>query len=150
MNIEKGLLRFSIKSKEWGKTKILRPLPQPDEPWGVLACLKETPWGDLISVVSGDSLSHALHGHVTPFMNELGREPSASLRLVPTTHRTCSLSKSCITYEAAICHPCSKLPACYEPPFLETAEQRSAAHAVVLAWKEGRYVIVVGEGEFNL
>ena len=56
--------------------------------------------------------------------------------------------KGCVIFDKAICHPCLKVPACYIPPGL-SQEQQEAAAEVVLAWKDGRYVVVVEGGEFS-
>lgn len=128
--------------------KILRPLPLGEEPWGVLASLRGTPWGDLLSVINGEVLSHALHGHIAPLAQSIGRPPAASLRLVPDRYRTCSQHKSCLL-ASPHCHPCKKLPACYAPPVLQ-GDAVVAAATVALAWAEDRYVVVVEGTEFNL
>ena len=93
-------------------------------------------------IVSGEALSHALHGRVSPLMNEIGRPPHAQLKLVPDPFRTCG-NTECIMADLKTCHPCSKVPDCYEPPGFETFEGRRAAVTVVLCWKEGRYVVIV-------
>ena len=47
------------------------------------------------------------------------------------------------------CRPGQGVPDCYEPPGLE-GEVAMLATTVALAWREGRYVVVVDGPEFNL
>lgn len=126
-----------------------RPLPKNGDNWGVLAPIRDTPWGDLLPIVSGEVLSYALHGRVTPLMKQIGRPPRAQLTLIPSDLRRCG-NTECIMYDPKTCHPCKQVPDCYEPPGLETFEARRAASTVVLAWREGRYIIIVEGDEFSL
>jgi|SaaInlStandDraft_7_1057024.scaffolds.fasta_scaffold119259_2 hypothetical protein len=140
---------FTLNSDEWGEVKLLRPIPhgKDGDRWGDLAVLKGTPWGDLIPTVSGADMSHALHGRITPLMRVIGNPPVAQLRLVPAQSRRCADYKTC-AMSGETCQPHPKMPECYVPPGL-SFEAQMAAQTVVLAWKEGRYVVVVGEGEFS-
>lgn len=150
-NIEPGVLRFAIQSKTGEDFLILRPLPTEESFWGVLTPLQGTPWGDLIPVVSGLAMSHALHGYSLPFLQELGRPPSAQLRLIPEGSRTCAEINACVMADRAICCPCSKIPLCYVAPGKPDALSVFSAESVVVkAWAEGRYVIVVEGEEFRL
>ena len=142
------VVRFVISSPEWGDVPIARPLPGNDA-WGFLTVLQGTVWGDLLPIVSGEALSNALHGYVTPLMNLLGRPPHAQLKLVPDPFRACG-NTECIMANPKTCHPCPKMPDCYEPPGFETFEHRKAAVIVALCWKEGRYVVIVEGAEFSL
>ena len=143
-----GAARYVISHPQWGEIKILRPVPCRGDRWGVLAPLKGTPWGALISEVNGEALSHALHGRLRPLMTQIGPEPRLLLRRVPEGLRRCSLATTC-PLAKAVCHPCPKVPACYEPPGLGSSEAGAAAAMVVLAWAEGRYVIVPTDTEFG-
>jgi hypothetical protein len=145
------LREFNLDTTEWGKIKLARPSfgSIEHDPWGTLACLKGTPWGDRIPVVSGEVMSHALHGRATPLMRVIGTEPRGCLKLIPDPYRLCAMGKKgCVIYRKEVCHPCPKIPDCYIPPGLDS-EQQLAASAVVLAWKENRYVIVVAGAEFS-
>lgn len=142
------IAEITISSKEWGDVKVLRPIPKLSDPWGILAPLRETPWAASIPVVSGLVFSHALHGLVVPLMNVIGPEPHALLRLIPAEYRRCAEFKPCIMRDAAVCHPCVGLPDCYVPPEV-APEARDAARTVALAWRDGRYVVVVEGPEFS-
>jgi len=142
------IARFVISTAHFGDLKVLRPIPLPDEPWGPLAPLRGTPWGDLIPTVSGENLSHALHGHAKPLMEEIGPEPRTLLRRIQDPHRDCSLSKACLT-RGDYCFPHPKVPECYLPPNLESPATLVAA-VVALAWAEGRYVLIAEGAEFSL
>lgn len=143
-----NVARFTIPSKEWGDILILRPYPKPGETWGDLAPLRGTPWGDLLSIVSGASLSHALHGYVTPLMREIGPDPRGLCRMLPVGFRECRMAKSC-PMVSKHCVPGPKLPTCYSPPRLPP-EALLAGATVTGAWAEGRYVLIVEGEEFSL
>lgn len=143
-----NVVRFTISSKEWGDILVLRPLPKPDEPWGDLAPLRGTPWGDLLAIVSGANLSHALHGYATPLMREIGPHPFGLCRLVPESYRACRQMDSCIM-ASRHCVPGPKLPSCFVPPAVPS-EALLATATVATAWAEGRYVLIVEGAEFSL
>jgi len=143
-----NLQEYAINAPGFPPIKILRAIPLGEEPWGVLAPLRGTPWGDLLSVINGEVLSLAMHGHVAPLMQTIGRPPEACLVLVPNNYRTCSHHKACLL-AGPHCHPCKKLPDCYSPPILQ-GDANEAAATVALSWAAGRYVIVVEGIEFNL
>ena len=143
------LNRFSLDSQEWGQVLVLRPIPLNGDIWGDFRALKDTPIGNLIPIVSGDSFSNAMHGYVTPLMNEIGPDPHGLLKQIPREYRRCQMSDSCITHDIKVCHPCPKLPACFVPPKVHPDDQEAVA-LVVLAWAEKRHVILVEGEEFSL
>lgn len=143
--------RIDIDGKEWGVIKVLRPIAkEDDDPWGGLAPLKGTPYEKLIPVVPGEAFSHAQHGYLKPLLKVIGPDPKVLSRLVPKELRKCGLFKSCLMYREKECVPGPDLPDCYEPPGMVDPEARAVASMVVLAWKEGRYVVVVEGAEFSL
>jgi hypothetical protein len=146
--IEDGIRRIRLTTSEWGEVLVLRTTPDPD-PWGSLKCLRGTPWGDLISTVSGESMSHALHGYATPLMREIGRDPRALRNLVPEDVRLCHQIDECIMANEKTCHPCRLVPQCYRAPSKDP-EIQIAGGVVVLSWAEDRYVLVVEGSEFSL
>ena len=143
------LNRFSLDSPEWGQILVLRPIPLNGDMWGDFRPLKDTPVGRLIPVVLGESFSNAMHGYVTPLMNEIGPHPHGLLKQIPKEYRICEMSKSCMLYKAETCFPCPKLPACFVPPKVHKDDQEAMA-IIILAWVEGRYVILVEGEEFSL
>lgn len=142
-----NVARFVISSKHWGELKILRPYPKPDESWGELAPLRDTPWGDLLPIVSGEALSHALHGRVDPLMQEIGPHPHGLCRQVPGPFRRCAVADKCAIVSAH-CEPGPRLPSCYVPPNV-SPEVGRAVEVVASAWAEGRYVLIVEGAEFS-
>jgi len=144
-----NLARFTVDSAQWGQLLLLRPVPHHKDACGDLGCLKGSYLEPHIPVVSGESLSHALHGHATPLMQELGPNPQALLRMIPVAHRQCAEFKACILARFGDCHPCPTVPDCYEAPGV-VGEAQMAANAVILSWAEGRYVLVAEGGEFSL
>jgi len=89
-----------------------------------------------------------MHGFAKPLLEALGREPKFQLLKVPEPYRVCSQRKNCVMFNALRCRPCAKMPECWLP---ETAESHCRAMTlVILAWAEGRYVVVVEGAEFSL
>lgn len=132
-----------------GEVKLLVPLPQGDEIWGVFAPLKGTDWGKLITVVHGDLLSHALHGYATPLMQVIGIAPEYRARRAPPKEKHClNIALRC-PIAGSHCQPGKKVPDCYEPSIADLGVKQLVTQ-VVLAWKENRYVIVVEGKEFSL
>jgi hypothetical protein len=142
------LQRFVISGEGWGDIQVLRPTPVDGDPWGELAPLRDTAWGDLIPEVEGTVFSHALHGHIMPLVRVLGRDPKALLRAIPEEHRPCKLRDGCVMHKVRVCHPCPKVPDCFMPSSLEESHVHLAG-VVVRAWAEGRYVLVVRGPEFS-
>jgi len=140
---------FTVKGIGFPDVKVLRPTPIGDDPWGQLAPLQGTPWGDEIAKVSGEVLSNALHGESKMLMQEIGPPPHALLKKIPKGFRVCNEIRDCIMADGKICHPCPAMPECYSPPALGV-DAKFAACVVALAWKEDRYVIVVEGEEFSL
>jgi len=145
--IEEGIQRFSVTTPRGEEFKILRPTPVGDDPWGILAPLRELEIGGLIPIVPGETMSHALHGNHLPLLRVLGRPPHAQLKQIKAD-MTCRLIKTCITADRAICFPCQKMPHCYEPPGYNFEEGR-VVETVLRAWVDGRYVVVVEGPEFS-
>lgn len=145
--LEEGLYRFSIRTPSGEEFLLLRPVPS-DTPWGIFQCLQGTEVGDLITVVSGEDMSQALHGRSMPLVRSLGRSPRGLLKQFEGS-MMCSLIKTCILADTKVCFPGKKMPHCYEPPGLPGPAGLAAA-TVIRAWVDGRYVVVVEGPEFSL
>ena len=143
------ILRFTLQTKEWGDVKIARPISKPDLPWGCLEPIRETSVGKLIPIVTGDVLSHALQGHITPLMRQIGPEPKYLMRQIPAGQRLCANIKTCITADKTNCYPCKEMPDCFQM-FGVSPEADPWITQVLLAWREGYYVIVAEGAEFSL
>ena len=113
-----------------------------------MASLKDTPWGKQIPIVSGEVFSHATHGDVVPLLRVIGPPPHALMRMIPIRYRLCDNLNNCINANPRICHPCPDVPDCYTPP-KTPPDSLMAAWIVIMAWKEGRYVIIVEGPEFG-
>lgn len=144
--------RFDLEGGPWGKLKVLRPIVRDGaDSWGCLAPLRGTPLGKLVPVVTGDAFSHALHGYIDPLLREIGPEPRSLLRLIPKSMRPCGMAHACVVHDKISCvmgHP--KVPDCFTPSGIQDAEMADAVAKVLLAWAEGRYVVVVEGEEFAL
>lgn len=131
------------------KVKVLYPIPMEGNPWGTMLPLKDTSWGAEIPTVTGDALSHALHGHPKALLEMLGRPPKGRMLRILMEDRMCIEAQQGICGMAGShCAPGSgSLPDCYQPP----CEDRGLAVLAVVvgrAWDEGRYVFVVEGPEF--
>ena len=146
--IEGGIRRFTITDHRTSESiEVLRPIGDSVSDWGVLECIRETEIGKLIPVVSGEAMSHALHGYMQPLQDSLLRSPKHQFRKI-TEDLTCSEIQQCILANPAICVPCTATPHCYMPQ----GYIGQAAHAistVVRAWADGRYGLVVSGVEFS-
>jgi len=142
------LRRLTIPTKFWGDLLVLRSLPHGEDVWGDFAILRGTEWEELLPVVPGDKFSHALHGHAKPLLDVLGPPPHVLHKRLPTKLQWCRLkqAKEC-NIATEKCLPSLDVPECYEAP-VEDIELRMITTLVAQAWGEGRYVIVVGPGEF--
>ncbi len=151
------LQRFSLDAGTYGGViKLMRPLPSQRregdtviiDPWGALAPLRDEPaFAALIPVVTGEAMSHALHGRMKPLMEQIGPEPKYQLIRIEHPHDVCQVARDCIMYDERRCRPRSKkLPECWSPISEESA--RRAMAVVTLAWAENRYVVVVAGAEF--
>lgn len=135
--------------ERYTKLMLLYPPPRDGDLWGALRPLEGTSWGDQIPVVSGDSLSHALHGKPKPLREMLGPPPIRRTLRIAREERLChELQRGVCDMAGPHCIPGSmQLPACYVPP-TEDRALRQCATAVAQAWDEGRYVFLVDGPEF--
>ena len=140
-----GMKEFRISDPEWNAVLVAVAIPKDGDTWGPLAPLRGTPWGAQIVEVSGEVLSHALHGWATPLMRAIGVEPWVHARRVTVAEGRCSLFQGCLGATPA-CRPGPHLPDCYDAP-LDGLAGEVAAY-VSLAWREGRYVLVASSPEF--
>jgi len=124
--------------------KVMYPAPLRNNPWGVLLPMRETSWGTQIPTVTGEALSHALHGHSRPLREMLGNPPTQRARMIVLEDRLCYEAQAAICAMAKPeCRPGSRqMPECYVSP-TEDRALRPLGNAVARAWDEGRYVFVV-------
>lgn len=122
-------------------------IPKGDDIWGVLAPLKDTAWGDELQIVPAEPLSHALHGWTVPLLRVLGTPPKVRARRFPEKEGRCALHQSCVMAKD-YCRPGPKLPDCYEAP-LDDPGASHLASMVALAWRDGRYVLLVEGAEHS-
>jgi len=142
------IVEYTLDTPEFGIVLLGRPLPVAGDSWGCLAPLRGTAWESLFPTVTGENLSNAIHGHAKPLMESIGPDPRSLMRLVPEP-RLCADIKTCVMRAEKKCHPCKKVPDCYLAPGLDMDAQ-AAASVVVLAWREGRYIVIVEGDEFSL
>jgi hypothetical protein len=144
--VSDGFREIDLTDPEQGELKLLVVLQKGDDPWGVLAPLRDTAWGEQVAVVSGSVFEHALRGWATPLMREIGVTPRVRARRISEEAGRCGLHGPCLGSKPH-CRPGPDLPNCYEAPDLEWGAGLAEAVRVALAWREGRYVVVVeGKG----
>ena len=137
------LVEFRLTNTQWGDVLFMRPIPRDGDPWGVLRCLEGTSWYDHIPVIPKQLYETALYGDIMPMMRVIGPPPRGICKKFPSDEGLCAAHHYC-TIATQHCVPGPKLPDCFEPPLLE-GDTKHIARVVALAWKEGRYVIVIDE-----
>lgn len=147
--LSNGLKWMTLNDPDQGELKLLVAVPKGGDPWGRLAPLRGTPWEDRIAVVSGEAMSHAMHGWATPLVREIGLAPHYRIRKVPEEEGWCWLHDNGCVLASEKCKPGSDVPDCYEGRADDPELRRAISH-VVLAWAENRYVLVVEGEEFSL
>ena len=138
-------VRYIIDGLNWGSLRVLRPLPIDGDPWGDLAPLRGTPVGNLIPVVTGNDLSEALHGNPFPLIRSIGPDPASLLKRLPRGLHDCQAGKKCLMRDPKKCFPSIGMSECFIP-----MEGGESTILVISTWAEGSYVVIVGDGEFNL
>ena len=97
------------------------------------------------TVVTKETMDHALHGFTRPFIQQLGLAPAGCLRKIPVENRECAHLKECPFYDRVGCLPTAKkLPNCYQPAGVGD-ETRQLGAEVVSLWREGVFIVVVTE-----
>ena len=135
----------TITCPEQGELKLLISTPTAADPWGACGLLRGTEWEPLIQVVSGENLSHALHGWATPLARELGIAAKHRGQRISDEAGRCALIDGCLSASSR-CRPGEpRLPDCYEASHV-TLEASQVASRVALAWKENRLAVVI-EGD---
>lgn len=130
--------------------------------WGEFEVFKGSTWEKVVSVVSAEDLSHAMHGMVNPLLRSLGREPKSSMKRISKEEGECLNKNTCIGWKPNYCKPNGNNgkkgrqmllgpPDCYEPPLQgATPEIMSVFSEVMKALKENTYIVVVKGKMFNL
>lgn len=147
------LKEINFKDPVQGEIHLLATAATDTATWGDFEPLRGTSWAVGVTEVSGESLSHALHGWLTPLQRELGRSPKISANRIPASDGRCRLCSDCLGWDPNVCRPGGRKPnkkeigppACYESPMNGHVFDRVAA-----AWKEDRHTIVVIGSEFSL
>ena len=130
-------------------------------PWGEFEPFRGTSWATGFTVVSGDSMAHALHGFMQPLLRELGRPPHASGRMIPAHEAECRAKDTCHIWRKDLCRPGGRgatakaalgPPECYEAPLsMSTPDPLMALFTkVALAWREGRHSLIIDGPGFVL
>jgi hypothetical protein len=96
----------------------------------------------LVTVVSQETMDHALHGLSLPLVRALGISPEGALRKLPS--KTCERKKTCPFYRKKDCHPLAgKMPWCFEPEGIGDPVARQLAGNLIGLWRKKVYILVV-------
>jgi len=149
----KGLRQVKITCSEQGDIFLLYPIPQPNNPLGVLSTLEEE-WLKHIPSVSGESLSHALRGWATPLARELPAHPHLTMKKIKPkamcrSHKGGAKRGGDCLMANDKCYPNKDTPECYEAP-IEDFQKRMLVSEIVSAWKIGMYVVTIQGEEINI
>lgn len=111
----------------------------------VALAIQDTFWFRYIKGVSAEAMGKALHGYATPLMQEIGPEPRHIAKKLNRDHNLqCANLKDCMI-AGDVCIPGDRTPLCYVPPGVP-AELQQTINLIVLAWKQGQYVVyILGE-----
>lgn len=141
-----GFRRIDLNDQDQGVIRLSIIIPTTD-PWGAAAPLRDTPWGGLVREVSGESVSHAMHGYATPLVRQLGPPPITVARRMRVR---CALADGgqCVGASAS-CVPGRDMPDCFDPPNLSPQIARVVA-TILLDLKSNRHVIITLGSEFVL
>ena len=101
----------------------------------------------LFTVVSKDTMDHALKGWSRPLVSALQLAPDGCLIKLPKDAKRCGARANCPFYDKKTCFPTAKkMPWCFVPDGVEGEERVRLAAEVIKFWREGVYVLVVEEG----
>lgn len=149
--LNRGLRRVKISCVEQGDIELMYPIPKQDNPYGVLSVLDEK-WLKHIPSVSGENLSHALHGWATPLVRELPPHPHLTMKRIKPkamcrSHKGGAKRGGDCLMANDKCFPNKETPECYEAP-IEDFNQRMLVSEIVSCWRIGIYVVIVQGKEF--
>ena len=150
------------RGEEPEKVSLLVTFVEKESHWGEFEVFRGTTWEKVVSVVSAEDLSHAMHGMLNPLLRSLGREPKSSIKRISKEEGECLHKNTCIGWKPHYCKPDGdngkrgkhKLlgpPDCYEPPLQGASPEIMIVFSEVLkALKENSYIVVAKGKMFNL
>lgn len=101
----------------------------------------------LFATLEHDEMEQAFIGWTRPLVNALGPPPKGALIKLPLVTRTCANQRGCTLFIPKHCGSLlPKMPNCFEPEGFDEPIRRLASEIVRL-WREGVYVVVVGESK---
>lgn len=108
--------------------------------------LQHLPIAESFTVTTKAIMDHALRRWTSPLVKALSIPPDGAIRKLSVLNQTCSASLDCPMFHRAECTPThKKMPWCFQPGGMVTDEARRLAAEVVQKWREGVYLVVVGE-----
>lgn len=138
--------RLKVASAEMGFLELYLIYQYGEEYESDWRALQGHPLTSLFTVVSKETMDHALKGFTRPLVQQLGLPPLGCLHKFPPASRECVHRAECPFYDRTDCLPTAKkLPNCYQPDGVEGEEARRLGHEVVTFWREGVFIVVVRE-----
>lgn len=141
------LRRIKLNDKDQGEILLAILVSKgSDEGWGEAIGLRGTEWERAIRPVSGEDLSHALHGWATPLARTLGERPSAVAKRLRQPCARVAVGDCPIAGPKCVTGPAT--PECFEPPTKLPKEAMPAAYEIAMALRDGYHVVRVLGSEF--
>lgn len=109
--------------------------------------LRESPFRDLVSIVSKADVDYALNRYSKPLVKSLGLPPVGSLRKIPLINRMCARKSTCPLFNSNQCFPeAPAMPWCFEPNGVTDDNLKNTLAKAIDYWRQGIYlVVVIGE-----
>lgn len=134
--------RIKLQTREMGDLHLMVVRSQQGVWEAAWEPLRGTPYAEYVTVVSKETLDHALHGWTSPLVKALGPAPNLILHRLSPDAKQCRLWDRCIFYRKADCQPkAPKMPTCFEP----VGVPPEIGYEVLRLWHETVYVVVVEE-----
>lgn len=106
-------IEININCEKWGVYKLVRPVPEKENPYGSLLKYYDTYIWEMVSIIDSPVLENAINGIYMPLIRSLKASPRFMCRKM-TNDFFCDYykDKSCSLRNNS-CKPCLKTPVCY-------------------------------------
>jgi hypothetical protein len=101
--------------------------------------LKGTRYEEFFTVISVETVNHALRGWTSPLVKALGPSPAMVLHRLFPDAKQCAIWNKCIFYIPKDCRPdAKKMPNCFQPVGVPS----ELGFEVVSLWRESVYILI--------
>lgn len=112
------------------------------------ASLQGLPLASHFTIVSDETMNHALRGWTSPLVKALGLSPELTIRRLNPQESKCWKNVTCPFFNRKECLPSHpKMPWCFEPSSIEDLDARTLAAEAIKLWRQGVYILVVTHAE---